>query len=282
MVLQGWGTVVSALARYSSGKTSGSRMTLARTAHEMEDGAGAFLFLREMTEEAPSGFVLRLAYEACERLQHSSHWDKSYDYDGQGVFFKTTVSFVVLDRGKGVYGLGFYAAYVGEKVEREFAEAYKIPLALIHATAEIKTMPDEASGRFSFDCDYLLARLGDVFPVSLRGEDMAQQMVSISDRHSDPQPAQVYATDLYTVKVGIDSITVEPHWREPWRAEGALVTGHLRRKRGEEGYEQPTLYLSIRKRGKDDTRDEKDVFWQEQEKTEAREVLEKVVTALQA
>lgn len=97
-------------------------------------------------------------------------WSRSYDYDGQGRFHKTSVS-VDFDRTNNALILRLYAAYVGDRVEKELATALGIERGVgsMVLTARLPDMPDqdlavplEQRPRFRLDCTPLAAIVNSV------------------------------------------------------------------------------------------------------------------------
>jgi hypothetical protein len=87
--------------------------------------------------------IVKAAKEA-HRDPKRDRWFIHYDYDGWGRFLKTSVS-VGFDRRNNTLILGLYAAYVGDKVEKELAAALGVERAIssMGVKLELPEMSDQ-------------------------------------------------------------------------------------------------------------------------------------------
>jgi hypothetical protein len=125
--LKGWESVKNALNIFASGASRGSRATEQHQMQAVGESMGGFAaafyaVAAPHMSGGSSSFVEKMLQEAEPAVQSRGRWSRSYDYDGQGSFFKTTVEVNRADKKDG-YILQLNAAYVGNQVEEGLAEA---------------------------------------------------------------------------------------------------------------------------------------------------------------
>lgn len=160
--LAGWESIESALDTFASGASRGSRATEQHNIQafsELNPLAG-FLFLQANNWVSGSSFVRKMLEEAKTGIQDRGKWSRHYDYDGQGVFHKTTVEITGLKEPKETYVLGLNAAYVGKEVEDGLAAHLGIEQGLQRKSVDIQIAPDGDKVRVDFD--KVLAKLQTV------------------------------------------------------------------------------------------------------------------------
>lgn len=217
--LTGWENIRAALNIFASGKPRRSRATEDHNLQaftQMHPFAG-MLFLQANRREPGNSFVDRLLEEAEPAVKDRGRWSRSYDYDGQGSFHKTSVEIqditsVDEEASDGLYLLSLNAAYVGKGVEDDLAEYLGVEQGLQRKSVHVKLEPD--GDQFAIDFDQvaqklqpLLAQLHPKTPVgseniflkllsavikspepesepSLTGEDIVQQMLAVDSYRS--------------------------------------------------------------------------------------------------
>lgn len=258
--LKDWKSVVSAVNTFASGRTAGSQAT---TDHQMDAvaqsqgamGLGIYLLGTAYMRDSGNEFVERLLAQAQEALKSRDSWNKSYDYDGQGVFFKTTIEIGFLDRKEEMYYLSIHAAYVGDKPEEGLAEGLGIPRAL---TGTFVVVEVKATGEttFAFDFDVILNALKDVIDIGeMTGQHIAESLNvdTLDETGWGHSPITLSRIDDLEVLLSLGSIE-NRHKRangvvtNTWQFNGAVLSGLLKES-WEEGkaYDEPTFVISVKR-----------------------------------
>lgn len=167
--LSGWENIRSALNAFASGKPRRSRATEdhnLKAYTEMHPLAG-MLFLQTNRREPENSFVDRLLKEAEPAVKERGRWSRSYDYDGQGSFHKTSVEIeditpVDEKTNDGLYLLGLNAAYVGKGVEDGLAEYLGVEQGLQRKSVHVKLEPE--GNQFAIDFDKVAQKLQPLLP----------------------------------------------------------------------------------------------------------------------
>lgn len=107
-----------------------------------------------------SRFVDGMMGELMSSVIERGRWHRSYDYDGQGTFFKTTVGVISLDTPDNVNLLNLNAAYVGKEVEDGLAEYLGVGQGLQWKHAAVGLEPVE--DHMQVDFDQVVQRLAPV------------------------------------------------------------------------------------------------------------------------
>jgi hypothetical protein len=151
--------VENALNTFASGASRGSRATEQHNIQAFSElnPLGGFLFLQANNLVSGSSFVHKMLEEAKTGIQDRGKWSRHYDYDGQGVFHKTTVEITGLKEPKETYVLELNAAYVGKEVEDGLAAHLGIEQGLQRKSANIQIAPD--GDQVHIDFDKVLAKL---------------------------------------------------------------------------------------------------------------------------
>lgn len=234
--LKGWDSVVNALNIFAGGGTKGSHAT---EDHQMDavsrsSGAMGFAFYvvsAPHMKGASSEFVEQMLTNAKMSLRGRDGWRRSYDYDGRGVFFKTGVEILVLDREAEIYALGINAAYVGDEPEVGLADRLGIPRALIWAKVGVEVEP-LGEDQFAFDFEQILRQLDDALSThEVEGATVAKAM--LVDDLWDKAHFLLYQDEHVRVHIGpgrVESRFVydKPgEARDTWVVDGAVLTGLL-------------------------------------------------------
>ena len=126
-------------------------------------------------------------------------WSKSYDYDGQGRFHKTSVD-VDFDKQNEALILGLSAAYVGDKVEEELATSLGVERAVSSMGVKIElpemadqdlALPLEQRQSFRLDCTPLANVINSVLEKfrgqksEIKPEDLVSAFMKKSEYNED-------------------------------------------------------------------------------------------------
>jgi len=236
--LKGWESVTKALTDFASGATCHSRSAETKSINDIgessADGAmavGLYLYAGALTG-GRSDFVDRLLAEAKTKLSSKDGFSKSYDYDGVGAFHKTIVDIKVLDRKQDLYGIGLYAAYVGEKPEEGLAAHLGFPRTLLWCAVETKTKP--RGKRFEFDFERTLRLLDPTLGTEgIAGTSVVEALMASKD--DDSPSFALPDKDGFILRIGPGRIGQrlmyergkEPH--DTWSAVQAKFSGELAR-----------------------------------------------------
>lgn len=238
--IKGWDGVVKVITLFSNGYTRGARATEQVTGDAIEKSSGAMglgiFLLGSLQVGKPGKLVDRLLLEAGQSLEKRSEFSKDYDYDGSGTpFFKTGVTIKVLDRTQDIYGIGIWAAYVGDEPEVGLAEHLGIPRTLLSCSVEVKTAPLPGN-RFEFDFEPVLRKLDAVLDTkNITGAQVAQAMMVTND---DGMATCLLQNNKHGLVVRIQPGCVEDRMkfdratskeRDTWSIKGSLFSGELAR-----------------------------------------------------
>jgi len=254
--LKGWDSVKAALNLYASGQSKGSRATENHQVKAIGDsqgalGLGMYLLGAPHMQGAGNQFVDNMLKEAKPIIQHRGRWARSYDYDGVGTFFKTSVEIIRLDKKEDLYLLEIRAAYVGDKPEVGLAEELGISRALRRYTVLVQVKPEDAT-HFAFDFKKVLRALdGALKTKSFKGKDIAQHFMS-GDVYRDPKHALIYSDTEIFVTVGTGRVESRFVYDEPgkprdtWSVKGSVLSGLLDTSYEDESKkEPPTIALTV-------------------------------------
>jgi hypothetical protein len=238
--LPDFNSVKGALTLFSEGTTKSSHATKQQL---VADGGGLAAMLMTVGQRDTGGFLGQLFADIEKKLQTSSVYSYSFDYDGYGSFFKTTVEVYRLPDDS--YLLSLSAAYVGRKVENELAEALGLQQKLWWSGVNLTYGPTEGE---TFEIDFkdiamCLAPLGNQ---QATGRNIAQAIVqggSESALGHGTYPGEFIVTNVTDespgVKVNVDSSSVASYYDHPYTIEGSVVRGRL-----QHDWNNPTKSLS--------------------------------------
>jgi hypothetical protein len=263
--LKGWASVEAALKTYSNGFVKGSRDTSDKQERDIRQAHGGLaeaLFVVTSLHLGREGSIDdEILPEAKKALAERDSWQKHFDYDGMGTpFFKTTVEIKVIDREQDLYGLGFYAAYVGDKPEEGLAEYLEIPRTFLWSSIIIQADP-VGDDRFSFDFEQIIRKLDDILGTSeIGGEAIAQAMMRYDDcngHHLESKPGFVIKQEE-DLRIFLSPGRVQERfpWHDPfgperrqldtWSIDGSVLTGFLAESYSDRTKkEPPTLVISL-------------------------------------
>jgi len=229
-------------------------------------------------------FVEELLTEAMMGIKSGGLWEHHYDYDGGGVFIKTTVRIQLLDQKRDLYNLELYAAYVGDEPEKGLAEQIGIPRNLLWSCVTVHIEQQDAM-HFSFDFEQLLGKLGTVFPnMVLRGKDVASMFMN-SDWTGDVKPVVIYGDKILEVSVAPGRIerrfVYEHHQKQDtWTINGAILGGLLDLSYEDKNRrEPPTIVITVKSSKKDEFGSSCPI-WDESQKKQVLEMTEQIAGAL--
>jgi len=254
--LKGLDSLKVALSLYASGRTSDSRATEENQLNAIAESSGAlglglYLVGAQHMQGTDDLFVKNILEEAEATLKDRDNWKRHYDYDGMGVFFKTSVEITVLDRKEDLYMLEICAAYVGNKPEAGLAEELGIPRALRRYSVIVEVKPEDET-HFAFDFEEVLRALDGVLKTnSLKGKRIVKHFIS-GDRYSDSKPRQIFSNKNISVTVGPGCVEHRFVYDKPgeardtWTVEGSVLHGLLDSSYEDESKkEPPTIVLTI-------------------------------------
>lgn len=261
--LNGWESVVTAVNIFANGHTAGSQATTdhqtdAITQSQGALGLGLYLLTAPHMQGCENQFVDHLLAEAHNALKSREQWKRSYDYNGQGVFFKTSVEIGFLNREEEMYYLSIYAAYVGYKPEEGLAEALGIPRALTGTSVVVEVEPTSKT-TFAFDFDKILYLLKDVIDVDeLSGKNIVSSWNFKTRRKHDDSPSTVLFRNG-EIEVILLPGRVENRWKwangdatNTWQFDGAVLSGLLDESyQNGKDYDEPTFVISVRRHSKE-------------------------------
>lgn len=292
--VKGWESVSKAINTYANGFTRGAKATEQVTAdaigksHGSNGGlaVGMFLLGGAMVG-GRSQLVDNLLKEAEEGLKTRTKFSKSYDYDGMGTsFFKTSVDIEVLDREQDMYGIGIYAAYVGDKPEEGLAEHFGIPRTLLSCSVEVETKP-LSGNRFEFDFEPVLRKLDMVLDTKkITGKQVVAAMMTKDDDRSASLVLQV--KDGLEVRIQPGRVESRMKYsqgkpQDTWSSKGSVLSGELQRDYGnndENAKATPTFLIVICSSQKDGWRGSLPI-WQPDLQQKAIDLANEIAAALQ-
>lgn len=286
--LKGWESVNAALDTFASGKSRGSRATEQHQLKAIGESYGGFAAAFYSLEAPHMGgggnsFVKRMLEEAQPSVASRGRWSRSYDYDGQGSFFKTTVDINRVGKEDN-YILQLNAAYVGNQVEEGLAENLGVERGVSWKNVEVVFEPE--GNQFKIDFEQVAGKLTDVVgelqPSSTKagekktglagifgsrggkrgtevsGKTIAEQLMRV-DKYGDSEGPFVLGTkDGVEVTVGLGRAGRRFEWKDgvksedKWRADGAVITGPLDTDyRDESKLIPPSISISIRPQSED-------------------------------
>jgi len=226
-------SVKGAITAFSRGVTRSSGVTRQTLLATQSDTGAVLTLMHDLLVSNPGRFLERMFSEMDERFESGFSFDKSYDYDGEGRFFKTsvTVSKVPADE---TFVLNLHAAYVGRQVENDLAEAIGIQQALNGSSVQI-AYDHKVKGDFAIDFDPIASALARYTSSELTGSMIAEV---IATGRSEAYSNLIFDGGIYTLlqgsefspsaSISIDSNSVERYYDHPFVAEGSVVRGGMR------------------------------------------------------
>lgn len=293
--VQGWNSVINAINTYANGFTCGAKATGQMTAeaigksHEPNGGLAVCMFLiGGAMAGGHSKLVDNLLKEAKEDLRTRTKFNRSYDYNAAGTsLFKTSINIEVLDRKKDMYGIGIWAAYVGDKPEQELAEYFGIPRTLLSCSVEVETEPLPGN-RFEFDFEPVLRKLDTVLDTKkITGKQVVAAIMTGDDERSASLVLQV--KDDLEVRVQPGRVESRRKYmqgkpRDTWSSGGSVLSGELRCDYGsndENAKATPTFLITISSSQKNDGLGDSLPIWQPDLQQGAIGLAEEIMIALQ-
>jgi len=260
--LKGWDSVKAALQAYSEGKARGARATTDHQLEAVEQSHGgmavALTLFTGVLAGSPDAFVERMLNEAQTAIRRNGRWNRHYDYDGQGNFFKTTVEIELRDKQEDIYVLNVHAAYVGDEPEKGLAEFLGVPRTLLSKSVVITTEPLDAS-QFAFDFSQVYEGIGGLLGLEANvGQQIAEYMMS-GDQFDSPKGFVLKDDGDIRVTLSLGRVKRrfvhegDRKFRDTWRADGSILVGLLA-----ESYEDrtkkepPTFVITVSKKFDDD------------------------------
>lgn len=264
--LKGWESVKNALDIFASGASRGSRTTEQHQMKAMGESYGG-LALAFYAIAAPhmqgsgSSFVEGMLKEAEPSVKSRGSWERHYDYDGQGSFFKTTVEINKVGKEDG-YLLQLNAAYVGNQVEEGLAEALGAERGLSWKNVAVEFEPEGTQFKIDFSqvAEKLLGVVAtlDTKAKSITGEDIVAHLMKTDKYGESEGPFVLGVKDGVEVTVNLGRVGrrfeySQGHKSEDrWHVEGATITGPLDTDyRDETKFMPPSISVSMHPKSED-------------------------------
>ncbi|HLW02707.1 MAG TPA: hypothetical protein VKT82_28895 [Ktedonobacterales bacterium] len=260
--LPNWDSVRATLYLYASGKIEESKGTRAFNLKAYSDAYGVDEGMRRFSRNAPAEFggefVDVMLSEAHPRIEERGQWRRSYDYDGYGVFHKTSIEIEKLPQGEPAeYALGISAAYVGEKPEIALAEALGVERATRRKNVTIEYAPQ--NDQFRIDMDDVASRLGTVPATTgkdrrgrITGKAIADHFMS-RDRYGHPISEAFVLGERDGFRISLRFGRVGEHIdsqvdrkKELWQRSGNMLQGGLAKEYSDKTKSvPPSLVVSV-------------------------------------
>ncbi len=289
--LKGWESVKSAIVTFEQG-VRGSRDTEQVTIDAISDRSGpmavGLFLLASVKTEGSSRLVEKLLVEGEKVLAKQDEYSKHYDYDGMGTaFFKTGVDIKVLDRPQDMYGIGIWAAYVGDKPEKGLAEHFGIPRALLSCSVEVEVEPS-AENSFQFDFEPIAHKLEAMFETKMTGKQIAEAMMK-QNKYDESKPGFILQR-ADGLEVSIKPGRVESRFvyrqakRDTWSINGSLFSGELQEdfKSEKRGAKATPTFLVTLSSSDEDKQGYSRPIWNPEEQKKATDLAGKIAAVLRS
>jgi hypothetical protein len=224
-------SVKNALLLYASGDTAGSHETTRRGFDNTESG-GFGLMMKMLIDLDNDDSFMEDLLSGVDTVDMGRPYDRSYDYDGVGAFFKTTVlvSMAQVRRGYYVYLLSLNAAYVGDKPCAELAKAIGADRSLWRDTVTVELAP--VGDHFEIDFDDVMERLIAVGLKTMSGQQFAEHTMRQTTKPLDAEYSLPIRSEPLLVIFGLERYSVgDPIDRTSrqvcWTQTGSVISGPL-------------------------------------------------------
>jgi hypothetical protein len=260
--LKGWESVETALKTFANGHTAGARDTEGHQLNAMSQsqgalGLGLYLLGAAHLQGEESTFVTDMLEKAKSYVKQHGRWSRNYDYDGVGVFFKTSVDITLLNEQDDLYMLEINAAYVGDKPERGLAQYLGVPLTLRYSSVivQVESLDGE---HFLFDFEQIIQAMKTVVTKVNDGSGTFIADYFISDcEYSRPEPLAIYHDQ--DIEITINTGRVENRFLynkgdpvDTWAVDGSVLTGLLDQSYEDKNQKEPaTLILTVQSSKRD-------------------------------
>ena len=195
--------------------------------------------------------------------------------------------------GGDMYGIGLWAAYVGDEPEAGLADHLGIPRTLLSCNIEVETRP-VSKNRFEFDFEPVLRKLNTVLDIkNLTGKQVAKAMLQ-KDESGDDRGSFILA-ERDGLRVYIQPGRVERRMvfdratrrdRDTWSFKDSIFSGELARdydKEDENAKVNPTFLIVVSSTDQIDLgyRKETRPMWHPDQQQKAIDLANKIAAALQ-
>jgi len=229
--IKGLNTVKSVLEIFYSGRTKNSGATLGRLTR---DGGGIeAIFMRMMadTRDVKDRFLEAMFSEMESGLKARGIYSRSYDYDGVGPFFKTTVTVTEIDKKVELYLLQMHAAYVGNEVEKRLAEALNIERGLQWLRVGIEVKP--VKGKFEIDFNDVMERVIKINGIARISGEKAAKTFFVEDHFGNYCNLTLMNAGKFIVDLCLEDVAQKVDYsgrqkKLTWSAKGSVLSGPLR------------------------------------------------------
>lgn len=227
-------SVKGALMVFSQGSSRSSGSTRQNLMSQVSGEGAATMLMHDLLLGNRDRFLDHLFEEMDTRFQTGFSFEKSYDYDGQGPFFKTNVG-VEKVKSDGTFVLTLYAAYVGRAPEDGLAEALEVQQSLNGSHVHV-AYDHTVKGDFVIDFDPIAEALSPFTNSELTGS-MIAGVIAAGDKDGG-YGNLIYNGGVYTlfdetdtlpgVFVSMDSSSVESYREHPFTADGSVLRGGMK------------------------------------------------------
>jgi hypothetical protein len=262
--LKGWDSVKAALDVFASGRARGSRATEQHQLKAVEESYGDFAaaFYTIATphmRESGSSFVEEMLKEAKPAVDDRGSWNRHYDYDGVGSFFKTSVEITRVEGTDG-YILQLNAAYVGNQVEEGLAEVLGAERGLSWKNVTVQYEPEGTQFRIDFDqvAERLQGVARELGVKKLTGKAITEQLMMVNRWGDSEGPFVLGKKNGVEVTLGFGRVGRRFEYQQSqrsedrWHLDGLTISGPLDTDYSDESkIVPPSLSISIRPESKD-------------------------------
>jgi hypothetical protein len=239
----------NAIRVFADGGTPAARETNRHGFDDTPNGGVGLLMKMDFDNRRESSFIQELLSEI-DRVTESRQFSKSYDYDGAGPFFKTSVEVkkIKIGRRRFTYLLSLYASYVGDRPCAGLASSLDADRALWRDEVVIEMAP--VGDRFEIDFEAAAERLAGIGLDSLTGQQIADSIMAEAPKGHEANTNVLIRRDDLVVGFGLMRVSVQgpidhKSGEVIWIQSGAIISGPLERAIEGEGYAKPRLSVSI-------------------------------------
>ena len=248
--LQGMESVKGALQTFAAGKTNSSYATNDKLIRDSEAGAMIHMFKTVLFDSnSQDMFMNRLFAGIQQGMDKNGRFHVHYDYDGQGRFFKTSVTVKRIDVENDIYLLSLNAAYVGSQIEDELAKYLGVEQGLNWVAVEVDFPTQDRTFRFDFEeiintAKQALPEISKIGEAEVTAEYVLDSITARSQFEEVAGNALLLMTDNYKLTVGPADVAraneyVKGKLVENWKREGSILTGPIRN-----SYDEPPVPLT--------------------------------------
>lgn len=250
--LTGIETVKNAIRVFARGGTKGANATQNKLA---ADGGGIALMLKTIVEDGQDDtFLTQMFAELDQAVAEGRNFHRSYDYDGVGSFFKTTIEVALVPGTEDTFLLQLNAAYVGDQVEEGLAAHLGIERGLWRSEVRLEIEP--LKDRFAVDFETIMEALrGEELMFMYAGDVVVARFMEEAAKLYDGRPRLQLFDGKYEIWLSLDSVSVASHYdyktdKVLWAGAGSVLSGPLSNRNeyvrdAEPEWATPTVVISV-------------------------------------